>query len=272
MTVLGAMACAAAVVCAVTAAFAPLRVGVALPHPEARYVRVALPGWSLYRWEALRAAVVVVALLLRVPLVIVVLLAAAPSLAVRYRADVLDTRAAVASISVLQATNAALRSGVALATALRLAGAAVDAPAFEPFRGALHAADLNRDLAATLAESRRAVRDARVAIALDALSIVASQELPASRAAAVIGAVADRLAFEQRVREEIDARASGVRWQIALLAVLVPGLATYLVLTMPALAATLSSTLGTHVLVPMAAFLELAGIVASRAVVRGLAL
>ena len=160
--------------------------------------------------------------------------------------------------------------GVAAALRLGLEPAPPDVR--EPFELALRAFDLNTGLAEALATARISARDRRIAISIDALSLIAGEDLSSSRAAVVIGAVADRLAFEARVREEIDARASGVRWQIALLALLVPALALYLVVTMPGLAATLASPLGTHVLIPAAAALEIVGIAASRMIVRGLAL
>jgi hypothetical protein len=43
----------------------------------------------------------------------------------------------------------------------------------------------------------------------------------------------------------------------------------YLVATMPGLGATLGTTLGRTVLIPVAALLEIAGIVVSRRIVRG---
>jgi Flp pilus assembly protein TadB len=64
------------------------------------------------------------------------------------------------------------------------------------------------------------------------------------------------------------ARSSGARTQSYLLAAIVPGLALYLVATMPGLGGTLESPLGRFVLVPLAAGLELAGIVLGRRIVR----
>ena len=87
----------------------------------------------------------------------------------------------------------------------------------------------------------------------------------------MVASVADRLAFEAHLRDEVSARASGVRAQIVLLALLVPALALYLVATMPGLGATLASPVGRFVLLPAAAAFELAGIVASRAIVRDIA-
>jgi Flp pilus assembly protein TadB len=110
-----------------------------------------------------------------------------------------------------------------------------------------------------------------VRLALEVLALVAGERLAASRAAAIVASVADRLSFEERLGEEIRARTSGIRAQIVLLALLVPALSGYLVLTMPGLAITLASPLGAHVLVPLAILLEVAGIVASREIVRGIA-
>jgi Flp pilus assembly protein TadB len=55
-----------------------------------------------------------------------------------------------------------------------------------------------------------------------------------------------------------------------LLAALVPGLALYLALTVPGMAETFTTPLGRFVLLPLAALLELAGIVASRRLMNGI--
>jgi Flp pilus assembly protein TadB len=69
---------------------------------------------------------------------------------------------------------------------------------------------------------------------------------------------------------DVRARTAGVRVQSYLLAAIVPALALYLVATMPGLGATLATTLGRTVLIPVAAALEVAGIVLNRRVVRGI--
>ena len=175
---------------------------------------------------------------------------------------------AAASVDVLQATHAALRSGLPLAPALRLALERAPMLAADPFQRALRAFELNAPLDGALRDMAREATDQRVALALEALALVAAEQLPATRAAAVIGSVGDRLAFEARLAHEIRARTSGVRAQILLLALLVPGLALYLVATLPGLGATLMSPLGIFVLIPCACVFEVAGILASRAVVR----
>jgi len=121
-----------------------------------------------------------------------------------------------------------------------------------------------------LRDAAREISDRRITLALDALALIAAEQLPAARAAPVVASVGDRLAFDARLAEEIRARTSGVRAQIVLLALLVPALAVYLVLTLPGLGATLTSPLGIFVLVPCAILFEAAGILASRAIARDL--
>jgi Flp pilus assembly protein TadB len=185
----------------------------------------------------------------------------------RYRSR---ERAAAGALGVLGGTHAALRSGLPLALALRGAIEDVDPRITEPFARALRAFDLNGALDAALRAEAAGVRDRRLVLALEALALVAGEQLPASRAAAVIASVADRLTFEEHLLAEVRARTSGLRAQIVLLALLVPALALYLVATMPGLASTLSTSLGTHVLIPAAVLFEIAGIVTSRAIVDGL--
>jgi Flp pilus assembly protein TadB len=181
--------------------------------------------------------------------------------------------AAVASrsLDVLHGTHAALRSGLPLAPALRIALERAPLAAVDPFQRALRAFELNAPLDRALRDAAREATDRRVALALEALALVAAEQLPASRAAAVVASVGDRLAFDARLADEIRARTSGVRAQIVLLALLVPALALYLVVTLPGLGATLTSPLGLFVLIPSAIAFETAGIVASRAIARGLA-
>lgn len=170
------------------------------------------------------------------------------------------------ALDVLQATHAALRSGLPLAPALRIALEGAPLIAVGPFERALRAFELNAPLDGALRDAAREATDRRVTLALEALALVAAEQLPASRAAAVVASVSDRLAFDARLADEIRARTSGVRAQIVLLALLVPGLALYLVVTLPGLAATLTSPLGMFVLIPSAIVFETAGIVASRAI------
>ncbi|HEY3217506.1 MAG TPA: hypothetical protein VGK15_00295 [Candidatus Limnocylindria bacterium] len=188
----------------------------------------------------------------------------------RIRRDRDHARAAAGAVGILQGTQAALRSGLPIALALRRSLDTSPPGTRAPFDRALRAFALNASLAGALRDVATEVRDRRLVLALEALALVAGEQLPAARGAAIVASVADRLAFEERLLAEVHARSSGIRTQIVLLALLVPALAVYLVWTLPGLGATLATPLGAHVLVPAAILFELAGIVASRAIVRGI--
>ncbi|HET7701541.1 MAG TPA: hypothetical protein VFM06_11825 [Candidatus Limnocylindria bacterium] len=276
MTLIGATCAAIAVA---SLALLPLATGTALRggrHPDASALALVAPAWSAARWEGLRAAGAAGAVAAfwgfgLWPLVLIALIAlVAPSVAIRWRAATLRSAAAARSLDILQGTHAALRSGVPLTGAVRLALDGIAPLAREPFERALRAFDLNLPLDEAFRAASREAGDRRVTLALDALAVVAREQLPAARAATIVAGVCDRLAFEQRLLDEVRSRTSGVRAQIVLLAFLVPALAAYLVATMPGLAATLASPLGLYVLAPVALLFEVAGLVASRQVIRSI--
>jgi Flp pilus assembly protein TadB len=99
---------------------------------------------------------------------------------------------------------------------------------------------------------------------LETLALGISWRLPHDRAGSLVASVADRLAFDERLEEEVRARTAGLRSQVVLLALVVPAIAAYLALTVPSLAATLGQPIGRFVLVPAALALEVAGLIASR--------
>ena len=267
----GALAAALAALCAALAPLAPAAVLPArMRHPDAH--ALAATGWRrpLWEWEALRWACVLVAMafayaapLIAVPATCAAALA--PSVIARLRADAAARRARKATTRLLRATEAALRSGGALPEALRRAiDANADPLTRRPFAEALQAFDLGAPLDEALRTAAGSTPDRRVRVALETLALGVTSRLPGERSGTLVGAVADRLAFEERLDEEIGARTAGLRSQMLLLAAIVPGMAIYLALTVPSLAATLSGPLGRTVLVPVAMVLELAGIVASR--------
>ena len=179
----------------------------------------------------------------------------------------LRDRSSRRTLETLQATHAGLRSGLPLPLALRKAVDAGPAEARAMFSGALRAFDLNIPLDDALRDAAQRA-DRRVSLGLEALALLAAEQLAAARAAAVLGSVCDRLAFEERLVAEVSARTGGLRAQMVLLAVLVPAIAGYLVATVPGVGSTLTSMLGTHVLIPAAVLLETAGIIASRGIIR----
>jgi Flp pilus assembly protein TadB len=96
-----------------------------------------------------------------------------------------------------------------------------------------------------------------------------ASRLPYDRAGILIAAIADRLAFEERLDEEVRARAAGMRSQVILLALVVPAIAAYLAFTVPSLGATLGQPIGRFVLIPAAMALEVVGVMASARAVDG---
>ncbi len=272
MSVVGATLVFIAVASLALAVLAPPLPGIRLPHVDAVALALIAPSWSIARWECIRAACALGGAILLWPAGLwplgLAAGAAAPSLLLRWREASLRSAAAARALDILQGTQAALRSGLPLVGAVRLAIDGAEPLARDPFERALRSFDLNLPLDQALRSAAARAGDRRVVLALEALALVAREQLPAARASTIVANVADRLAFEQRLLQEIRARTSGVRAQIVLLALLVPALAAYLVATMPGLAATLASPFGLYVLVPAAAVFEVIGIVASRHIVR----
>ena len=271
----GAIATAMAVTCLVLIPLGSSRtLDLSWSHPERSVLREA--GWtrSLLSWECLRLATIICGLALATtagaPLLGLVG-AVAPSIVARTRAARRRDERARQTVPLLQMTLAGLRSGASLTEALRL-GATSEAEANAgPFAAALRAFDLGAPLDSALRDARGRTRDHRLIVGLDALSLCVAEQLPASRCATLIASTIERLVFEQRVADDVRARTSGLRLQIVLLAALVPGLALYLALTVPGMAETLVTPLGRFVLLPLAAILEVVGVLASRRVVGDIA-
>jgi Flp pilus assembly protein TadB len=193
--------------------------------------------------------------------------AVAPSVVLRMVAVRRRDQRARRTVTVLQLTMAGLRSGASLTEALRLATSAEHGLFSAPFAGAVRAFDLGAPLDVALRDARRGARDDRVILGLDALALCIAERLPASRCATLIASAVDRLLFQQRMLDDVRARTSGLRVQVVLLAALVPGLALYLAITVPGVAEAFTTPLVRFVLLPLAAILETAGILASRHVV-----
>jgi hypothetical protein len=274
ITIAGALAAALAVMCALLVPLADRPIP-RLSHPDARALADA--GWRrpLWQWEGVRGAVTLVLLLVVAPAIGQSALAAAlglvgPSILIRLRAETAARRARIATTRLLRGTEAVLRSGGGLAEALRRGvDASEDRLARRPFAEAVRAFDLGAPLDEALRSAASGTRDRRARMALESLAIGVTLRLPGDRAGVLVAAVTDRLAFEERLDEEIRARTSGLRSQVLLLAAVVPGIAAYLAATIPSLGVTLSAPIGRTILVPAAIALELIGIVASRRAVDG---
>jgi Flp pilus assembly protein TadB len=247
---------------------------IALAHPDAEALEDA--GWrfGIPRWEAIRAlvtgAAVLALLALHAPIGLALGATVAPSVWIRVRADGARARSRRAFLRILVATEAALRSGISLPEALRRGtDAAGDRLASRPLVNALRAFDLGSGLDAALSAALGGyASDQRAHEAVATLQVGIVERLPRERMAELLAAIVDRCTFEERLEDEVDARAAGARHQQWILAALVPGLAAYLAVTIPSLATTLASDVGRFVLIPAAGALEVAGIVLSRHIVR----
>jgi Flp pilus assembly protein TadB len=273
----GALAAALAGSCAVLAPFARIESAtVQVGHPDRRALDDANWRRPIWHWESLRGSCILAGAMLSLatPLPLILLVAAGalmPSMVIRSRAAAARSRARLATTHLLRATEAALRSGASLPEALRRAcGAASENPlARRPFVDALRAFDLGAPLDQALRASADGATDERSRLALETLAMGIASRLPYDRAGILVAAVADRLAFEERLDEEIRARTAGLRSQVLLLALVVPALAAYLAFTVPSLAATLAQPIGRFVLIPAALSLEIVGVIASRRAIAG---
>jgi len=269
----GALAAAVAIVAIGCLPLAPAWRLRGTRHPDGDALADAGWRWSYSRWEAARLGVVAAAALglaaAGVSPALGLAAAAGPSMAARLWAQAARDRSRGPTMRVLVAAGAALRSGVPLAEALRQGSAGCDDRlARRPIESAMRRFDLGEPLDRALIGAARAMPAGATATAFEALSLAVSERLPIERVAALLGAITDRLLFDERLAAEIAARAAGARTQMWLLAALVPALALYLALSLPALAATLGGPFGRTILVPGAVLLEVAGVVLSRRIVR----
>lgn len=274
----GALAAALSVSCAILASNARTlsSPGVRVRHPDVRALDETNWRRPLWQWEAVRAGCIAASVMLTFaaplpPLAVVAVGVLAPSLVLRSRAAAVRWRARLGTTHLLRATEAALRSGASLPEALRRASddATEERLARRPFVEAVRAFDLGAPLDQALRTSARRATDSRSRIALETLAMGIASRLPHDRAGALVGAVADRLAFEERLDEEVRARTGGLRAQVVLLALVVPAIAAYLAITVPSLAATLGQPIGRFVLIPAAVALEVAGLIFSRRAIDG---
>ena len=264
----GAIATGLAVTCLILIPLGSSRLWeLSITHPERSLLDEA--GWtrSALTWEYLRIFTIVcgiaVASALSAP-ALGLTGALVPSIVARTFAARRREKRARHTVALLQMTVAGLRSGAGLTEALRLASTSEPEGELGPFAAALRAFDLGAPLDVALRAARAHTRDHRLTVGLDALSLCVAEQLPASRCVTLIASAIDRLVFEQRIADDVRARTSGLRVQIVLLAALVPGLALYLALTVPGMAEALTTPLGRFVLLPLAATLEVIGILASR--------
>lgn len=273
MILFGAIGCLASVWLAAAAFLLPVVPRTRWPHPEGGRLRDAGWRWSAIRWEVLRLGAAGVAALIALSLALdqataVGVGALAPSIALRLRSDARRERAGRKAIDQLRTVRAALTSGASLVEAVQRGAVSVtDAIASRALLQVVREFSVGASLSDALRGSAAAAPP-RLRPALRTLAIGVEERLPVPQLALLAGAVLERLEFDEQLEMEVRARVSGLQLQIWGTAAIVPALAVYLAATVPLVGETLRSDLGTRLLVPAAALLEVVGIALARRAAR----
>ncbi len=128
---------------------------------------------------------------------------------------------------------------------------------------------LNTALHESLREVRARTTSRNLGLVWETLRICTENHLPTEKARALLFQINSSVLFNVQLRNEVRARAAGQQAQIWLLAVIVPGMFLYLHLVSPELLSVLDQTVvGRYVLLPLAAILEVAGILLSFRIAR----
>lgn len=123
---------------------------------------------------------------------------------------------------------------------------------------------LDAPLHESLHDVRARVTTRNLGLIWETLRICTANHLPTQAARTLLFELSSMVQFNVQLSNEVRARSSGQRAQIWLLAVIVPGMYLYLRMMSPQLLSVLDETaIGRFVLVPLAAALELGGIVLS---------
>lgn len=270
---LGAIAISVSVWLASIAMLAPSPPRVPWPHPEGARLRDTGWRWTAPRWEVTRIGFASVATLLAWaagldPVAVLALGLFAPTLVLRARSDARRAHAGHRALDQLRAVRAALASGANLAEAIRRSATGVDDEiASRPMRQVLREFSVGSSLSEALRGAEAAAQP-RLRPALRTLAIGVEERLPVPQLGLLVDAVIERLSFEEQLEVEVRARTSGVQLQIWGMAAIVPALSLYLATTIPIVGESLRSDLGTHLLIPAAAALELVGISLARGAAR----
>lgn len=179
-------------------------------------------------------------------------------------------RSEAAAPGLLQAIVAGLSAGNTYLDALRHARRASSDPWItEDLDFVIQRFVLNVPLADSLREVRARTATRNLGLIWETLSLCDGNHLPTQAARTLLVELSSAVQFNVQLANEVRARSAGQRAQIWLLAVIVPGMYVYLRLVNPQLLGALDETmLGRLVLFPLAAALEVAGIVLSFRIAR----
>jgi Flp pilus assembly protein TadB len=128
---------------------------------------------------------------------------------------------------------------------------------------------LNEPLHEALCEVRARTKTRNLGLIWETLRICTEHHLPTEKARSLLLDLTATINFNLQLANEVRARSSGQRTQVWLLAVIVPGMYLYLRLMSPQLLSILDDTIvGRFILFPLAAALEVGGIVLSFRIAR----
>jgi len=257
LTFVGGVAAAAAVFLACVAVF-----GVAVPAPRLRRetvqeIALACAGACV--------GVVVAGVVLGVP-ALGLAGSAVPVWWKAHRRSSERARADASIVPTLEAVVASSRAGIVLAEALAIARTSAAGELASRIGDALRRIRLGAAPADALGAAADGASDQVRAFIRD-LTLCARARLDTTQTASYLEDILGARRFERELRSDIRARTAGARFQIWLLAALVPGLALYLGAMSPTLAEQLTSPLGRYVLIPLGVAFEVLGVVASQRVV-----
>jgi Flp pilus assembly protein TadB len=194
----------------------------------------------------------------------------APRLYIALMVQVQSRRSEAEAPRLLQALLAGLASGGTYLDALRQARLSVtDRWLHDDLDFVIQRFLLDAPLHESLMEVRARTTTRNLGLIWDTLRICTEHHLPTQKARTLLIELSATVQFNVQLANEVKARSSGQRAQIWLLAVIVPGLYLYLRLMSPQLLSVLDDTmLGRFVLFPLAALLQVAGIVLSVRIAR----
>lgn len=194
----------------------------------------------------------------------------APRLYVAFMVQVQSRRSEAEAPRLLQSLLAGLASGGTYLDALRQARLSVtDRWLQDDLDSIIQRFLLDAPLHESLTEIRAHTTTRNLGLIWDTLRICTENHLPTQKARTLLFELSATVQFNVQLANEVKARSSGQRAQIWLLAVIVPGLYLYLRLMSPQLLNVLDDTIvGRFVLFPLAALLEVAGIVFSFRIAR----
>lgn len=185
-----------------------------------------------------------------------------PRLYLRFLVYLQSRRSEAEAPRLLHTVLASLAAGGTYLEALRQARLAITDPWIqEDLDWAIQGFMLDVPLEQSLSRIRRNVRSRNLGLVWNLMAICCANNLPTLTARGLLSELASAVQFNVQLSSEVQARTSGQRLQVILLAIIVPGMYLYLRILSPELLRTLDETaVGRDVLVPAAAVLEFLGL------------